>query len=245
MGNSNESIRQLSRIIRDANSIVAICGADMVSASGYTDLESDDVFYDIEMKYGASTPELYSSRCYNTRPEQFFEFYRNEVICEKEPSAGYYALAELERRGKIRSIITKDVHGIPQKAGCHKVLEHLGNIYHNECPKCKKQYSIEYVKKADKVPRCEQCNSVVRPKIVLPGEMVPNNVMTEVVNAISQADVVLLLGVTDPFYEVEKMIQYYNGDKLVYIRETMMEPDDRVNIFINDKVCNVLPEAII
>ena len=125
------------------------------------------------------------------------------------------------------------------------MLEYHGNIYHNECPKCKRQYSIDYVKQADKVPRCEQCNSVVRPKIVLPGEMVPNHVMTEVVNAISQADVVLLLGVTDPFYEIEKMIQYYNGDKLVYIRETIMEPDDRVNIFINDKVCNVLPEAII
>lgn len=245
MGKNKENIQQLSRIIRDANSIVAICGADMVSASGYTDLESDDVFYDIEMKYGASTPELYSSRCYNTRPEKFFDFYRNEVICEKEPSAGYYALAELERRGKLRSIITKDVHGIPQKAGCHNVLEYLGNIYHNECQKCKREYSIEYVKQAEKVPRCETCNSVVRPKIVLPGEMIPNHVMTEVVNAVSQADVVLLLGVTEPFYEIEKMVQYYEGDKLIYIRETRMEPDDRVNIFINDKVCNVLPEAII
>lgn len=245
MGKNSGNIQQLRRIIRDANNIVAFCGADMVSASGYTDLESDDVFYDIEMKYGASTPELYSSRCYNTRPEKFFDFYRNEVICEKEPSAGYYALAELERRGKIRSIITKDVHGIPQKAGCQKVLEYLGNIYRNECPKCKRGYSIDYVKQADTVPRCENCNSVVRPGIVLPGEMVPNHIMTEVVNAISQADVLLLLGVNDPFYEVEKMTQYYTGDKMIYIRETIIEPDDRVNIFINDRVCNVLPEAII
>lgn len=245
MGNCNESIEQLRRIIKDANSIVAICGSDMVSGCGYTDIESDDVFYDIELKYGASTSELYSSRCYNTRPEKFFEFYRNEVICEKEPCAGYYALAELERRGKIRSVITKDVHGIPQKAGCNKVLEYHGNIYHNECPKCKRQYGVEYMKKEDKVPRCENCNSVVRPGIVLLGELVPNHIMTEVVNAISKADVLLLLGVTDPFYEMEKMIQYYTGDKLIYIRKTMIEPDERINIFINDDVCNVLPEAII
>ncbi len=245
MCGNNENIQQLKRIIRDANSIVAFCGADMVSASGYTDLESDDVFYDIELKYGASTPELYSSRCYNTRPEKFFDFYKNEVICEKKPSAGYYALAELERRGKIRSIITKDVHGIPQKAGCSRVLEYHGNIYQNECPKCKRKYSIDYVKQSAGVPRCEQCNSVVRPGIVLLGEMIPNHIMTEVVNAVSKADVLLLLGMTDPFYEIEKMIQYYTGDKLVYIRETAIEPDECVNIFINARVCDVLPEAII
>ena len=245
MGNWNESIEQLRRIIRDANRIVAICGSDMVSASGYTDLDNDDVFYDIELKYGASASELYSSRCYNTRPEKFFEFYRNEIICEKEPSAGYYALAELERRGKIRSIITKDVHGIPQKAGCHRVLEYYGSIYHNECPKCKRQYSIDYVKNNDRVPRCENCNSVVRPKIVLQGEAVPNHAMTEVVNAISGADVLFLLGVTDPFYEMENLLQYYSGDKMIYIRKTNMEPNERINIFVNDEVCKVLPEAII
>lgn len=245
MGENYENIERLRRVIRDANSIVAFCGADMVRASGYADLESDDVFYDIEERYHASTTELYSSRCFNTRPEKFFEFYRNEVIGEQQISAGYYALAELERRGKIRSIITKDVHGIPQKAGCQRVIEPLGNIYKNECPKCKRQYGIDYIKNGDKVPRCESCHTAIHPGIVLPGEMVPNHIMTAMVDAISRADVLLLLGMTEVFYELEKMIQYYKQDKLVYIRKMSMEPNDRANIFINDTVEAVLPQAII
>lgn len=245
MSENYENIQQLRRVIRDANSIVAFCGFDMVSASGYADLGSDEAFYDIEERYHASTPELYSSRCFNTRPERFFEFYRNEVIGEQQVSAGYYALAELERRGKIRSIITKDVHGLPQKAGCQRVIEPYGNIYKNECPKCKRQYGVDYIKAANKVPRCENCNAAIHPGVVLPGEMVPNHVMTAMVDAISRADVVLLLGMTDVFYELEKMLQYYKQDKLVYIRKTVMEPDERVNIFINDSVEAVLPQAII
>lgn len=245
MNISYEMIEQLRQILRDSNSIVAFCGSDMVTASGYTDLDSDDVFYDVEMKYGASAVELYSSRCYNTRPEKFFEFYRNEVMCEHGISAGYYALAELERRGKIRSIITKDVHGLPQKAGCHRVLEQLGNIYHNECPKCKRQYSIDYMRAADKVPRCESCNSVVRPGIVLPGEMIQNHIMTAMVEAVSKADVMLLLGVSEPFYMMEKLLQYYEGDKMIDIRERITVPNKKVNIVVNGSVEEVLPQIII
>lgn len=245
MNVSYEMIEQLRQILRDSNSIVAFCGSDMVTASGYTDLDSDDVFYDIEMKYGASAVELYSSRCYNTRPEKFFDFYRNEIMCEHGISAGYYALAELERRGKIRSIITKDVHGLPQKAGCNRVLEQLGNIYHNECPKCKRQYAIDYMRAADKVPRCETCNTVVRPGVVLPGEMIPNHIMTAMVEAVSKADVMLLLGVSEPFYMMEKLLQYYEGDKMIDIREGITEPNKKVNIVVNGSVEEVLPQIII
>lgn len=245
MNKYNEVIERLRQIIRDANSIVAFCGEEMVTESGYTDLESDEVFYDLEMKYGASASELYSSKCYNTRPEKFFDFYRNEVMAEASVSQGYYALAELERRGKIRAIITKDVHGIPQKAGCNRVLEQFGNIYQNECKKCKRQYSIDYVRNADKVPRCEHCNSVVRPGVILPGEMVQNHIMTQMVDAVSRADVMLLLGVSEPFYLYEKILQYYEGDKLIDIRKNNSEPHPGVNIIVNAGVEEILPEAII
>ena len=245
MDKKNEIIQRLRQIIRDANSIVAFCGEEMVTASGYTDLECDEAFYDLETKYNASASELYSSRCYNTRPEKFFEFYQNEILVEASVSQGYYALAELERRGKIRAVITKDVHGLPQKAGCSRVLEQFGTIYQNECKKCKKQYSIEYVRSTDKVPRCDMCNGVVRPGIILPGEMVQNHIMTQMVEVISRADVMLLLGVSEPFYLYEKLLQYYEGDKLIDIRKNNSEPHPGVNIIVNAGVDEILPEIII
>lgn len=245
MNKSYEVIERLRQIIRDANSIVAFCGTEMVTASGYPDLESDEVFYDVELKYGASGPELYSSRCYNTRPEKFFDFYRNEIMKEANISQSYYSLAELERRGKIRAVVTKDIHSIPQKAGCNRVLEQFGNVYQNECKKCKAQYSYDYVKGADKVPRCGNCNSVVRPGIILPGEMVQNHIMTQIVQAVSEADVLFLLGVSEPSYLLEKMLQYYEGDKMIDIRKNKKAPHPAVNIFVNADVDEVIPEAII
>lgn len=95
-----------------------------------------------------------------------------------EPSAGFYALAELERRGKLQCSIANNVHNLPGRAGCQKVLNLHGTIYDNECPRCGRKYSMEYIRDAKRVPLCEDCMAVIRPKVLLFGEQVDNRMMT-------------------------------------------------------------------
>ncbi len=233
----------LEKIIQDSNRMVCLCGLGLFKENGYLNFRDDDEAYDIEMSYGYSPEELFSSTFFHTRTELFFRYYRDSVLqLDIAPNENFQALATLEQMGKLKCTITRGIHGAPEMAGCKNVVNLLGSVLVNTCPRCHKEYSTEYIKNSTKVPVCESCHTTIRPGVTLAGEMISNLAITEAASAISNADTLLVLGCNLNVFLSEKFIQYYTGNKLILVNEEEHYTDKLANLVINKKVGDVLPE---
>lgn len=233
-------ISALYELIKKSENIVCINGRRLASDCGYPEYWTDEYFYYIEEKYGCSFEEIFNLGYFETRKDKFFRFYKDEVLNGKYmPSTAYFALANLEKSGKLKCIITKDMYNLEKRSGCKNVIDIYGNITDNICVKCGQRYSIDYVKSSKSIPCCLECGSVVRPGVKLTGELIDNNKITKAIEAISNADMLLIL---DEDYDgiFSKYIKYYKGHNAVMIKAEKKESDRHADYIIYDKPENVL-----
>ena len=230
------------KILTESRYTTVLSGFGMLLESGYPSIRDGDVSYDIEQKYGYSMEEMFSSAFYSTRKEQFYSFYRNEILSQltTPPGKGFVEMAELERRRMFHCIITRRIYGLPQRAGCKNVIDLHGNVYNNFCPHCGKNYPMEYVRDSSRVPLCEDCKTPVRPKVCLFGEMVDNGVITRAAEEIRKADVLLVLGSHLNSYLCNQLINYYEGDQLILVNETPHYAERLADIIIHERVDDLL-----
>lgn len=236
-------VEALKKILEDSTYTTCLSGYRMLEESGYPAIRDGFESYDIEEKYGSSMEEIFSSSFYSTRKEQFYDFYRNEILAHAvgEPSAAFYAMAKLEARKKIQCIITRRIYGLSVRAGCRNVINLHGNIYGNYCERCLREYPMEYIRDSKSVPRCESCGGVVRPRVCLYGEMVNNGLMSRATEEVARADVLLVLGTNLKSYLCERMLPYFDGSRVVLINQEEHFSDRLADFVIYDEVKNVLP----
>lgn len=239
---SVERIQALKRILDGSTYTVAICGSGMMEEGGTLGIKKPDRAYEIEKKYGASPEYIYSSVYYNTRAEQFFQFYREELLKNRPlVTESGRALAAMEKAGKLQCIVSGNIYNLSKISGCKNVINLHGNIYDNHCPRCKKQYSLEYMLNAKKVPICETCNVPIRPGVSLFGEMVDSQLMTKTTEEVEKADVLMLLGTTLESETFKNYVRYFSGSHLVIIHQNRHYTDDKADFVIIDHPKNVLP----
>ncbi|KAB1439416.1 Sir2 family NAD-dependent protein deacetylase [Candidatus Galacturonibacter soehngenii] len=232
----------LVNMLKSTNRIVCLCGHGTYKENGYVDFRDDDEAYEIEMSYGYSPEELYSSTFFHTRTKLFYQYYRHKVLqLNVKPNQSFEALAQLEQMGKLKCTITRSVHPTLESAGCKKVVNLLGSVSDNTCPRCHKHYSVDYIAGTSKVPLCETCNVTIRPGVTLLGEMVSNHSITEAAWAITNAEVLLVIGCNLNVFLAEKLLQYYSGNRLVLINEEEHYTDRLADFVIHKKVVEVLP----
>lgn len=232
-------------MIEESRYLVCICEEGMQQEAGYRDLEYSDDAYEIEDKYGHAAEEIFNSAFYATRKEQFFEFYRQEILSQEYmPGAGFEALKKLEDYGKLKAILTTSIYALPERAGCRNVIELHGSIRKNECPHCHKRYPVDDIRQEKKVPICKECGAVIRPGVFLYGEMLDNAVMTRAMQEVEKADVLLICGANLNGKTCSNCIQYFNGDKVVIITDTPHFTDSRASLVIYDRVMDVLPQLV-
>lgn len=208
-------------------------------------MRAPEISYKVEREYGYSPEEIFSSVFYTNRTETFFRYYKKEMLEPTlEPSEGFAALAELERRGQLQYSITNNVYNLPKRAGCKNVLNLHGTIFDNECPRCGKKYSMEYIRDSKKIPLCEKCQIPVRPKVMLFGEQVDNQLMTRAVNEISKADVLLLLGTNFSSGLCDQYVQYFEGSSLILINGQEHFQDEKASIVLREEVKTALPKIV-
>lgn len=240
--NHYEAIRA---ILDKSRYTVAMCGTDMMKESGMPSLRAPEIAYEVEREFGYSPEEIFSSVFYVNRPETFFKYYRERMLMPPlEPSQGFYALAELEKRGKLQCSIANNVHNLPGRAGCRKVLNLHGTIYDNECPRCGRKYPMEYIRDTKRVPLCEDCMAVIRPRVLLFGEQVDNRMMTAAVEEISRAEVLLLLGTSFNSGLCDRYVKYFKGETVILINAVEHYTDEKADIVIREEVKNALPKIV-
>ena len=140
-----DNIAVLREWIAGSDNIVFFGGAGVSTESGIPDFRSTDGLYRQEYKYPPET--ILSHTFFEQNPEEFFRFYRAKLIPDKsvQPNAAHRRLAELEREGKLRAVITQNIDGLHQAAGSQVVYELHGSIHRNYCENCGRFYDAGFV----------------------------------------------------------------------------------------------------
>lgn len=238
--------RSLAEILYDSHYAVCLIGREMIVESGIDSMRDMETAYEIEMKYGYSPEEVFSAQFFATRTAMFYEFYRNEVLGQdREPGAAYGALAELEHMGIVKSTVTRQLYNFAKRAGCEHVFNLHGNIYEkNHCPRCSREYSIDYIKAAPKFPVCETCGIPIHPGVVLLGEMVDIGLTTRAADEVSKADTLLLAGIYMRDEVIQQFLRYFRGKQIVLVHREEHFADREADAVFTGKIEEILPQAV-
>ena len=218
----SDKIIKLKQFIDKSENIVFFGGAGVSTESGVPDFRSKDGLYNQhDVRFDKYQPEyLLSHSCLVNEPEVFFEFYRQKMDTRNiEPNFAHLYLAELEKRGKLKAVVTQNIDGLHQKAGSKTVYEIHGTTQRNYCTACGKAYDSDYIFNCEfKIPRCE-CGGIVRCDVTLYGESLPEAVVRGAVNAISNANMLIIGGTSLTVYPAASYIRYFRGKYLVIINK--------------------------
>ena len=232
-------IDTLKKMINESNNIVVFTGAGVSTESGLKDFRSSDGIYNLELEYDRTPEYMLSSKCFYNETNMFYDFYKKYMnSINVKPNITHKYLKKLEDSGKLKAIITQNIDGLHTKAGNKKVYEIHGTIYKNYCLNCNKEYDANYVFKSKGVPKCK-CGGLIKPNVVLYGEMLPEDEYMNSLKAISNADMLLVLGTSLTVYPASSMINYFKGKYLVIINKDKTEYDYKADLVINKKLSEV------
>ncbi len=235
------TIKNLKSIIDESNNIVFFGGAGVSTESNIPDFRSATGLYTTNENKQYSPEHMLSHGFFKNHTEDFFQFYKTKMIYkDAKPNAAHLALAELEKRGKIKAVITQNIDGLHQMAGSKNVLELHGSVLRNYCVNCHKYFDLDYVLEAEGTPYCDECNNIVKPDVVLYEEGLDNDVVSEALNYIQNADVLIIGGTSLSVYPAASLVEYYRGDKLILINKSQTHFDNRALLQFNDSIGEVL-----
>ena len=137
------NIEKFQKMINESNNIVFFGGAGVSTESGIPDFRSADGLYSEKRDYRIPPETILSHQFFKKHPEKFYEFYKQNLCYpDAKPNDAHRFLAELEKTGKLKAIITQNVDGLHQMAGNTNVIELHGSAQRNYCVKCKKEYNF-------------------------------------------------------------------------------------------------------
>ena len=234
-----DKLEQFKEIISNSNNIVFFGGAGVSTESGIPDFRSKDGLYNQKYKYPPET--ILSHTFFVNETEEFYKFYKDKFNATLyEPNITHVKLAELEKAGKLKAIVTQNIDGLHQKAGSKIVYELHGSIYRNYCIKCKKMYGPEVIfdDKAS-IPLCPDCGGLIKPDVVLYEEGLDDEIVSGAIDAISRADTLIVAGTSLTVYPASGLIRYFNGNNLILINRDSTPYDDMASLVIHDSLGKV------
>lgn len=209
--------------VKNANRIVFFGGAGVSTESGIPDFRSVDGLY--SQKYDVPPEEILSADYFYGHTAEFYRFYFDKMIAkDAQPNAAHKKLAEWEKAGKLSAVITQNIDGLHQQAGSKKVFELHGTVHRNHCTRCGKSFTLDEVLAfRPDVPKCG-CGGVIKPDVVLYGEMLPDIAVAGAIHAIEKADMLIVGGTSLTVYPAAGMVHYFCGDpaNLVVINKTVI-----------------------
>jgi NAD-dependent deacetylase len=186
-------IERLAELIRDRAPICVLTGAGISTESGIPDFRSPTGIW------AQYDPQEYATiEAFRADPVKVWRFYalRLRALTEAEPNAGHLALAELERAGLVRAIVTQNIDLLHERAGSREVVEVHGSIRTSSCLGCGSRRTLEEVLRLlyDGVPRCPDCGEVLKPDVVFFGELLPEAAIDRAYELARSAGLMLVVG---------------------------------------------------
>ena len=236
----DEMIRKLKEMVDSSDNIVFFGGAGVSTESGIKDFRSVDGLYSQQFAYPPET--MLSHTFYVRHKPEFFDFYRAKMLApDAMPNAAHRKLAEWERMGKLKAVITQNIDGLHQKAGSREVLELHGSVLRNYCEKCGGFYGLDKVLHGTGVPQCE-CGGDVKPDVVLYEEGLNENTLDRAIDYISHADMLIIGGTSLVVYPAAGLVRYYRGHKLVVINKGETAMNVGADLTIDGPIGEVLSQ---
>lgn len=231
-------LETLQQYIDEANRVVFFGGAGVSTESGVPDFRSQDGLYHQQWSYPPETILSHSFFLRNTA--EFYRFYQQKMLfLEVQPNAAHKKLAELEAAGKLTAVITQNIDGLHQAAGSKNVLELHGSVHRNYCTRCRKRYDARYMKEAVGIPLCT-CGGVIKPDVVLYEESLNGRTIEKAVEALQEADLLLIGGTSLAVYPAAGLIQYFGGKRIVLLNRDVTPYDGRATLCIREPIGQVL-----
>ena len=237
-----DNLSTLKSWIKESSRIVFFGGAGVSTESGLKDFRSQDGLYHEKYDYPPET--ILSHSFFFSHTAEFYRFYRDKMLClTAKPNAAHLALARLEQRGKLSAIVTQNIDGLHQAAGSEKVFELHGSVHRNHCLQCGKFYTAEDIERSTGVPRCT-CGGLIKPDVVLYEEGLDQKCLMGAIQAIAQADLLIVGGTSLTVYPAAGLLQYYGGNRLVLINRDATPLDGQANLVFRDPIGQVLGAAV-
>ncbi len=237
--------KELTDIIMNAEKIVFFGGAGVSTASGIPDFRSANGLYSGKKKSAYTPEEMLSHDFFLYHTKEFYDFYRTSMIYrDAKPNGAHRALAALEKAGLLTAVVTQNIDGLHQLAGSRNVIELHGTVLKNHCMRCGRSFSLDYVMESNGTPECDECGGIVKPDVVLYGEMLDDTAWSMAEKYISEADVMIVGGTSLTVYPAASLVRYFKGRHLVLLNAAKTPYDDMAELVIRDNLADVLDQAV-
>ena len=238
-----DMIQKLQSMIDECDKIVFFGGAGVSTESNIPDFRSADGLY--QQKYHYSPEQIVSHSFFMQKPADFYDFYKEKMMfLDAKPNPAHLKLAELERAGRLTAIVTQNIDGLHQAAGSENVLELHGSILRNYCMRCGKRYDAHFVKNSEGIPTCS-CGGTVRPDVVLYEEGLDSDIIHKSIQAISEADMLIIGGTSLVVYPAAGFVDYFHGKYLVVINKSETSKQVRADLVIREPIGEVLGKIMV
>ncbi len=232
-----DKLGRFLEIINNSSNIVFFGGAGVSTESGIPDFRSVDGLYN--QQYDYPPEEILSHTFFMENTSEFYRFYRNKMLClDAKPNTAHIKLAELEKIGKLKAVVTQNIDGLHQQAGSKNVFELHGSVHRNYCQCCAREFDAQFILKSEDIPKCT-CGGIIKPDVVLYEEQLDDVTVTEAVRAISEAETLIIGGTSLSVYPASGLIRYFRGKNLVIINMSPTQHDKNADLLIDAKIGEV------
>lgn len=233
-------IETLKDWVREAKRIVFFGGAGVSTESGIPDFRGVDGLY--RQKYAYPPETILSHDFFMRQTAEFYRFYRDKMlITDAKPNPAHLKLAQWEREGKLLAVVTQNIDGLHFAAGSKKVYELHGSVLRNYCMDCGRFYDAQFIQESDGVPKCS-CGGTIKPDVVLYGENLDNQCIMGALNAIQNADLLIVGGTSLSVYPAAGLIDDYRGNRLALINKSETARDARADLIIREPIGEVFSQ---
>ncbi|HLM27936.1 MAG TPA: NAD-dependent protein deacylase [Thermoleophilaceae bacterium] len=239
---------RLAGLLRDSQSAVVLTGAGISVPSGIPDFRSPGT----GMWEKVNPMEVAHIDAFRRDPDRFWAFYsqRFTALRDKEPNGAHRALAELERRGLVRGVITQNIDRLHRAAGSERVVEVHGSIERSVCLECGGKVALERVAEmlaaTDGAPECPACVSPLKPEVVLFGELLPAEAMADAHALAAEADLMLCVGSSLEVHPVAGLpgVTLAAGGRLAVVTQGPTPYDSEADVRLDGDVVDELDAVL-
>lgn len=238
-----EGIERLSELLLESTKAMALTGAGISSESGIPTFRGVQGLWE---KYDIM--EYAHIDSFTRNPAKVWRMLTelDETISSARPNYAHTALAELEKMGKLRMVVTQNVDNLHQDAGSREVVEFHGNARHFRCLDCRRSHKREYVMAQPIPPRCE-CNGLVKPDVIFFGEAIPWGANVKAFEMARQCDLILVIGtsaVVAPASEIPVSAKQAGARVVeINIEETVLT-DYITDLMLKGSAAEILPPVV-
>jgi len=228
--------KDLQQLIDQSKYLVAFTGAGVSTLSGLPDFRGQNGFYS-----NPDNQRVFDIDVFRREPSVYYRSFCSVLYSNLnlESSLIHQSLAQLEREGRLKAIITQNIDQLHQKAGSQRVIEVHGSPAGHTCQRCGTKFAFDEicrrVNAGDIPPRCA-CGGAIKPDITFFGEALPPDAWAEAVRVAKQADLMLVLGsslVVQPAASLPELC-HRNGGKLVIVNDQPTPLDRFATLHLDD-----------